>query len=71
MGPPRHLALLGDVAAEVVDWPAPWADGVELLLAMRGRQVAVLASGDPFWFGAGAALARRLEPGEWRAFRVQ
>ena len=68
MGPPRHLALLGDVAAEVVDWPAPWADGVELLLAMRGRQVAVLASGDPFWFGAGAALARRLEPGEWRAF---
>ena len=51
----------------MVDWPAPWAEGVDLLLAMRGRRVAVLASGDPFWFGAGAALARRLEPGEWRA----
>ena len=37
------------------------------VLALRGRRVAVLASGDPFWFGAGGTLAAALEPGEWRA----
>ena len=46
----------------------PFADGVARLMGLRGRQVVVLASGDPFWFGAGAVLARRLSRGEWRAF---
>ncbi|MFV0473431.1 MAG: precorrin-6Y C5,15-methyltransferase (decarboxylating) subunit CbiT, partial [Pikeienuella sp.] len=32
-----------------------------------GRRVAVLASGDPFLHGAGAAIAQALAPGEWRA----
>lgn len=40
---------------------------VDPVLALRGRRVAVLASGDPFWHGAGAVLAERLVPGEWRA----
>lgn len=30
--------------------------------------MAVLASGDPFWFGAGGVLASALDAGEWRAF---
>lgn len=30
--------------------------------------MAVLASGDPFWFGAGGTLAAALAQGEWRAF---
>ncbi len=38
------------------------------MLALRGRRVVVLASGDPFWFGAGSVIARHLAPGEWRAF---
>ena len=67
MGPPRHLALLPESGAERVAWPVPFAEGVPLLMAMRGRRVVVLASGDPFWFGAGTVLARHLEPGEWRA----
>jgi precorrin-6Y C5,15-methyltransferase (decarboxylating) len=37
------------------------------LLALRGQRVAALASGDPFWFGAGGTLAAAL-PGEWRAY---
>jgi len=28
----------------------------------------MLASGDPFWHGAGGSLARHLDPAEWRAF---
>ncbi|QEW22010.1 Precorrin-6Y C(5,15)-methyltransferase [decarboxylating] [Marinibacterium anthonyi] len=68
MGPPRHLRLLGEVTTETVEWPVPFSDGIDVLMAMKGRKVAVLASGDPFWFGAGTALTRLLEPGEWRAF---
>ena len=68
MGPPRHLSLIPDGEAETIPWPAPFADGVEALLTLRGRRVVALASGDPFWFGAGGALAQRLDRDEWRAF---
>lgn len=64
-GAPRHLALAG-VGARGRDWPVPFS--VQPVLALRGRKVAVLASGDPFWHGAGGSLARHLTPGEWRAF---
>lgn len=67
IGPPRHLALLPDLAAERIAWPAPFADGLPLLMAQRGRRVVALASGDPFWFGAGSVITRELAPGEWRA----
>ncbi|WP_082920065.1 precorrin-6y C5,15-methyltransferase (decarboxylating) subunit CbiE [Halomonas caseinilytica] len=66
-GARRHLRLLPALSAEVREWPVPFADGIPELLAERGRRVVMLASGDPFWFGAGATLARHLAPGEWRA----
>lgn len=66
-GAARHHALLPDLDAERLVWPVPFADGIPLLLAQRDRRVAVLVSGDPFWFGAGTVLARHLAPGEWRA----
>lgn len=67
IGPPRHLALLPALRAQRLEWPVPFADGIALLLAHRGRAAAMLASGDPFWFGAGAMVARHLDPDEWRA----
>lgn len=67
MAPPRHLALLPASGAERVEWPVPWADGLPRLRALAGRRVVVLASGDPFWFGAGAAIARELPSEAWRA----
>ena len=67
MGAARHLALLPDLPCEVVEWPVPFADGIALLLAQRGRRVVMLASGDPFWFGAGSSVARHLARQEWRA----
>ena len=70
MGPPRHLALLPDLAAKRVEWPAPFAEGLKVLDGFKGAQVVVLASGDPFWFGAGSVLARRYSPDEWRALPV-
>ncbi len=62
-GAPRHLALAGIDGRE---WPVPFS--VAPLLECRGRRVAALVSGDPFWHGAGGALAQALAPGEWRAF---
>lgn len=55
------------LAAARQPWPVPFADGIAPLLGLRGRAVVVLASGDPFWFGAGSVLARHLDPGEWQA----
>ena len=59
-GAPRHLALMG-IAGQ--PWPVPF--DVAPVLALRGQRVVVLASGDPFWFGAGGSLIGHLTQGEW------
>ena len=68
IGPPRHLELLPELEAEQVEWPVPFKDGLALLDGFKGRRVVVLASGDPFWFGAGSVIAKRYKAGEWQAF---
>ena len=65
MGATRHLSLLPKVDAELITWPVPFADGIAQLLELRGKRVVALASGDPFWFGAGSVFARHLQPDEW------
>ncbi len=64
-GGPRHLALVaaGDKGRA---WPIPFA--VAPVLAHKGQNVAILASGDPFWFGAGSSLTAQLSRDEWQAF---
>ena len=64
-GGARHLAL-ASVGSRGREWPLPF--DVAPVLALRGQPVTVLASGDPFWFGAGGSLAAHLTPGEWVAF---
>lgn len=61
-GGPRHLALVG-AAGRGHEWPEPFS--IDTVLAEKGRNVVVLASGDPFWFGAGGSLSRVLVPTEW------
>ncbi len=66
VGGARHLGLLsGASAAETLAWPVPLADAFPKLLAWRGRNVVVLASGDPFCFGVGSLLADLLPAGEF------
>ncbi len=67
MGAARHLELLPDMDAELVTWPVPFAGGLPVLMSYRRRRVVALASGDPFWHGAGSVLVRDLDVGEWRA----
>ena len=63
-GGPRHLAMIAH--PDKRPWPVPF--DLAPVLALRGRRVAVLASGDPCWHGVGGALAQVLAPGEWRAW---
>ncbi|KEQ51905.1 bifunctional cobalt-precorrin-7 (C(5))-methyltransferase/cobalt-precorrin-6B (C(15))-methyltransferase [Sphingobium chlorophenolicum] len=67
MGAPRHLTLLPALKAETLSWPVPFEEGVQMLLSRRGKPTVMLASGDPFWFGAGVSITRHLESREWTA----
>jgi len=67
MGAERHLSLLPSLTANTITWPLPFSDGIMLLLAQRGRKTVALASGNPFWHGAGTSLTKHLQPGEWRS----
>ena len=64
-GGKRHLAFLDDEAkAERISWPVPFDNAFPLIEAQRGRQVVVLASGDPMFFGMGASLSRHFSSQE-------
>ena len=59
-GGERHLKLAG-VDGRGKPWPVPF--DAACVLSRRGRPTAVLASGDPFWHGAGGSLAAHLVAG--------
>jgi precorrin-6Y C5,15-methyltransferase (decarboxylating) len=64
-GGKRHLGLAGAlIRGAVRPWPSPFDRAVAEVLAQRGRQVCVLASGDPYLYGIGALLARHVAPSE-------
>ena len=65
IGGARHLAMVGGTA-DKREWPSPFAGARDLIDSLRGRNVVVLASGDPMWFGIGATLTRWVSPGEMR-----
>ncbi|MQY04722.1 precorrin-6y C5,15-methyltransferase (decarboxylating) subunit CbiE [Actinomadura macrotermitis] len=58
----RQLDLLpSSVTGERVAWPSPMLPALEgLLAAHEGRRIAVLASGDPMFYGIGGTLVRLL-----------
>ncbi|TWB88344.1 precorrin-6Y C5,15-methyltransferase (decarboxylating) [Bradyrhizobium macuxiense] len=63
-GGERHLALAG-ITDRGRAWPVPFDAGI--VLQCRGRPTVVLASGDPFWHGAGGSLVEKLQSDEWIA----
>ncbi|PSL19687.1 precorrin-6Y C5,15-methyltransferase (decarboxylating) [Shimia abyssi] len=67
MGAARHLSLLPDLTGRLIPWPVPFADGIPQLLSHRGTPTVALASGDPFWHGAGTSLSKHLSPDEYVA----
>ena len=45
---------------EVIDWPSPFSNIFNVLSDNSGKSVALLTTGDPMWYGAGASLVREL-----------
>jgi precorrin-6Y C5,15-methyltransferase (decarboxylating) len=65
----RHLAMLpGSFKAERRAWPSPFSDAFDAVLSLRGQRVAILASGDPMFYGMGASLSRHLSADEMCVF---
>ncbi len=64
-GGARHLTLANPlIRGEPKPWPSPFARAPGEVVALRGRRVCVLASGDPFFYGVGATLAAHVSPQE-------
>ncbi|MEU5657764.1 precorrin-6y C5,15-methyltransferase (decarboxylating) subunit CbiE [Streptomyces sp. NPDC047737] len=68
IGGERQLRLLPpECAGRRVSWPSPLRPAVRgLLAAHTGRRTAVLASGDPMFYGIGRALTEELGAGALR-----
>jgi precorrin-6B C5,15-methyltransferase / cobalt-precorrin-6B C5,C15-methyltransferase len=64
VGGERHLAMVPNGGAERVAWASPLSKTVEEIKRQRGRNVVVLATGDPMWFGIGVTLARHISADE-------
>ena len=61
----RHLGLAAPlIRGAARPWPSPFDGAADEVLAHRGRQICVLASGDPFHYGVGPLLASRIDPRE-------
>jgi len=66
-GGARHLALAQSIIeGEQHGWPVPFDAEMHEILALAGRRVCVLASGDPFFHGVGVTLARKVPADEMR-----
>jgi precorrin-6Y C5,15-methyltransferase (decarboxylating) len=61
----RHLSLAGSlIRGAARPWPSPFDGATDEVMNYRGRQVCVLASGDPFHYGIGAVLAQKIDARE-------
>ncbi len=69
-GSTRTLSLLApELHARGCAWPSPMMGFVDELLAReRGRAVAIVASGDPMFFGIGGSIARRVDAREFTIY---
>ena len=69
VGGARHLQLAAPlIQGETLAWRRPIETTMPDILSRRGSPVAVLASGDPFFFGVGPMLAGQVAAGEREVF---
>lgn len=64
-GGKRHLELAAPlIRGAVRPWPSPFERAAGEVMELRGRNVCVLASGDPFLYGVGSMLAKHIDARE-------
>ncbi|MBP1847093.1 precorrin-6Y C5,15-methyltransferase (decarboxylating) [Rhizobium petrolearium] len=65
-GGKRHLELAAPlITGDARTWPTPFDPTMRDVMVLRGQNVCVLASGDPFFFGVGATLSRQVPAEEF------
>lgn len=64
IGGARHLAMIPADGRERLTWPSPIRLLLDRLEEFRGRQVCILATGDPMCFGIGGTVIRRVRRDE-------
>ncbi len=62
IGATAHLAAFPELPAEKRPYPSPMSGLWDLLHANAGRRIALLASGDPLFYGISQTLLRHLPP---------
>lgn len=68
-GGKRHLELAAAlIKGEARPWPTPFDAAMRDVVALRGRRVCVLASGDPFFYGVGVTLSRHVGSDEFTTY---
>ena len=61
IGGTRHLAMLSpEDSREKISWTSPLEPTIDEIVARRGKNVCVLASGDPQYHGIGVVLLQRI-----------
>ncbi|MHA1522900.1 MAG: precorrin-6y C5,15-methyltransferase (decarboxylating) subunit CbiE [Alphaproteobacteria bacterium] len=64
VGGVRHLAMIPDDGRQRITWPSPFSAITDTLAAFKPKPVAVLATGNPLWYGVGVTLARHFSGAE-------
>ena len=68
--PSGTLPLLGRAgegeSQKRIAWTSPLSAMLDQVRSLRGTATAILATGDPMWFGIGATLANHFSPDEFR-----
>ncbi len=65
-GKRHHELVAGLITGKRLAWESPFERSIEAVVALRGSPVVVLGSGDPFLYGIGATLSRRIGAEEMR-----
>ncbi|MCV0425841.1 MAG: precorrin-6y C5,15-methyltransferase (decarboxylating) subunit CbiE [Roseibium sp.] len=63
-GGARHLEHAGPLQADKRTWPSPFAAVFDALTDLKNKRVAILATGDPMWFGIGSSLLKHFDAEE-------
>jgi precorrin-6Y C5,15-methyltransferase (decarboxylating) len=58
VGGARHLAMIPPDTRRRIPWASPMERTIAELPALAGRKVAIIATGNPMWYGIGATLRR-------------
>ncbi len=56
------------IKADIHLWPVPFDPMFENLFKWKGKNIVILATGDPLWHGVGSIIARKLKSEEYQVF---